>query len=334
MNNKSIQYELNTILDNYLRLKTLKVCSIDKFADNCSGPIIKAHSISKSSVLKNISYDINGKQVLGYFKKTNPLESIPLFNRIREKYIDINSALTFTGMCKFHDNFLFKNIDKDPFNFNNPQIFFEYTLRNCIYSYYNRLSNEKGVYKSHKFLESKLFDSSLIENLPFNSIVLEKNIILKDLEKLCNNIYSEKNHKDILYKLIKYEGNINIAGCLYLTNKEEAFYITILPGIENSYIIISAVKGDNVFQKNSFFQFIRSLDKNNLEIFLSELLLQATRINSYVFNYNKFQSLDESTKSKIYNWLDYENMDNIYDNSVRYDALGDAPNIIQLMLDS
>lgn len=334
INNKSNQAELNTILDHYLRLKVLKICSINNFMDDCSGPIIKAHSISKSSILKNISYDINDKQVLGYFKKTNPLHLIPLFHRIREKYIDVNSALTFTGLCKYHDNFLFKNIDKDPFNFNNPQIFFEYTLRNCIYSYYNRLSNEKGVYESNKFLESKLFNFSHKENLPLSSIVNEKNIILKDLEKLCNNINSDNNHKNILYKLIQYEGNINIAGCLYFVYKKEVFYITLLPGIRNSYILISAVKGSHILQKSSFFQLIRSMNKSDFEILISELLLQATETNSYVFNYNRFQSLDESTKNKIYNWLDYENMDKIYENTVRYDALGNIPNLIQLMLDS
>lgn len=333
-NNNSNKNELNMIFDNYQGLKKIKVCSINKFTDNCSKEIIKAHSISKSKVLKNISSDIKGKQILGYFKKTNPLNLIPLFHRIREKYIDINTALTFTGLCKFHDNILFETIDNNPFDFNNPQIFFEYTLRNCIYSYYNRLSNEKGIDESLKFLDSKLFNFSTVENPYAKAIVSEKNIIFRDLEKLCNNLYSKDNYNNILYKLIPYHGNINIAGCLNIVDKGEAFYITMLPGIENSYIIISAIKGNNILQKNSFFQLIRSMDISKFDILLSEILLQATKINSYVFNYKKFQSLHISAKNKIYDWLDYENMDKIYDNNIRYEKLGEVPNFIRLMLDT
>lgn len=333
MNNKSILNELNIIFDNCQRLKKYKMCAINKFSDNCSTKIIKAHSISKSAVLKNISTKINGKHVLGYFKKTKPIEPTPLLHRIREKYIDINSALTFTGLCKFHDNTLFENIDKNPFDLSNPQIIFEYTLRNCIYSYYNRLSNTKGIDESLKYLKSKQFDFSHIENIPANTIATEKNIIYKDLEKLCNNLYSEDRFNIILYKIIPYEGNINIAGCLYNVHKDEASYITILPGIVKSYIIISAIKKDNILQKNGFFQFVRSIGIFDFEHFLSEKLLQATEINSYVFNYDKFQTLDDSIKDTIYTWLDFENMDKIYEDSIRYEVLGEVPNFIQIMLD-
>lgn len=330
---KSIMKELNKIFDNCQRLKQYKICSINKFVDNCSNKIIKAHSISKSAVLKNIATDINGKQVLGYFKKTKPIETYQLFNMIREKYIDINSALTFTGLCKFHDNTLFENIDKNPYDLSNPQILFEYTLRNCIYCYYNRLSNTKGIDESLKFLKSKQFDLSHIENPPANTIVSEKNIIYKDLEKLCNNLYSKDRFNIILYKIIPYAGNINIAGCLYNIYNDEASYITILPGIEKSYIIISTIKDENELQKNSFFQFAQLTDIYEFELFLSEKLLQATEINSYVFDYERFQSLDNSTKNKIYNWLDFENSDKINEDFIRYEALGEVPNFIQVMLD-
>lgn len=333
MNNKSILNELNIIFDNCQRLKKYKICAIDKFSDNCSTKIIKAHSISKSAVLKNISTKINGKHVLGHFKKTKPIEPNPLLHRIREKYIDINSALTFTGLCKFHDNSLFENIDKNPFDFDNPEILFEYTLRNCIYSYYNRMSNTKGIDESLKYLKSKQFDFSHIENLPANTITSEKNIIYKDLEKLCNNLSSKDKFSNILYKIIPYEGSINIAGCLYNIHKDKASYITILPGTVKSYIIISSIKDDNILIKNDFFQRIRSIDNNEFEIFLSEKLLQASEINSYVFNYDKFQSLDEFTKNKIYSWLDFENMDKIYEDYIRYEVLGEIPNFIQTMLD-
>ncbi len=330
---KSIMNELNEIFDNCQRLKKYKICSINKLVDDCSNKIIKAHSISKSAVLKNIATNINGKQVLGYFKKTKPIVGLPLFNRIREKYIDINSGLTFTGLCKFHDNILFENIDKNPFDLNNPQILFEYTLRNCIYSYYNRLSNAIGIDKSLKYLKSKNFDLSLIKNPPANTIVSEKNIIFKDLEKLCNNLYSKDKFNNILYEIIQYKGNINIAGCLYITYKDEACYLTILPGIKMSFVIISAIKDDNEKTKNSLFHQISSISIDDIEILISERLLQATQINSYVFNYDKFQSLDESTKNEIYDWLDFENNDKIYQENIRYEVLSKIPNFIQIMLD-
>lgn len=333
INNNSNRNELNNIFNRYQRLKEIRYCMMQDYEKKCSKKIICAHSISKSTLLKNISCNIKGKDVVGCFQKTNPLNFTPLFQRIRDKYIDINSSLTFTGLCSYHDNFLFQNIDKDPFNFNKPQIVFEYTLRNCIYSYYNRFSNEQGIFASYSFLKSKLFRFSSDSNLGLNSISSDKNIISKDMDILCSNLYSENKYKNILYKIITYEGNLNIAGNMFVIYQEEAYYITILPGLQRSYVLITAIKGENIMEKNHFFELIRSLEPNEFEILLSGALLQATSINNFVFNYNKFQSLDEDTKTSIYDWLDYENMDKVYNNNIRYKELGEVPNIIQLMLD-
>lgn len=108
-----------------------KTCSAPKsIKHECSKNIIKAHSISKSSSLKEIAKD---GHVLTTFEATtigaNEIKIAP-------KKIGINRASTFTGFCAHHDNALFHEIeDKD----------FEITEQNCFLVAYRALARELFV---------------------------------------------------------------------------------------------------------------------------------------------------------------------------------------------
>lgn len=93
-----------------------KCCSVPHdLRDKCTNKIIKAHSVSKSSSLKEIS--VNG-HVLTTFKVTHNLGKT---REWKPKLIGINKASTFNGFCSYHDKKLFSPIEDLPFESNNAQ---------------------------------------------------------------------------------------------------------------------------------------------------------------------------------------------------------------------
>lgn len=105
-----------------------KYCSVPSSMNaKCSGKIIKAHSISKSSSLKEIA---NNGHVLTTFKGAIGFED---GFKITPKKIGIQKASTFTGFCAHHDKTLFQAIeDKD----------FVVSEGNCFLIAYRAISRE------------------------------------------------------------------------------------------------------------------------------------------------------------------------------------------------
>lgn len=108
-----------------------KTCSAPKTVKHeCSQNIVKAHSVSKSSSLKEIAKDghvlTTFKAVVGGSKDS----------KLEPKKTGINRASTFTGFCAHHDNTLFSEIeDKE----------FEATEKQCFLVAYRALSREQFV---------------------------------------------------------------------------------------------------------------------------------------------------------------------------------------------
>lgn len=108
-----------------------KYCSVPKsIKHECTKKIIKAHSVSKSSSLKDISVD---GHVLTTFKA---LSRDQLKSKILPKRIGINQASTFTGFCSRHDNELFLHIEDKVF---------EVTPHNCFLVAYRAIARELFV---------------------------------------------------------------------------------------------------------------------------------------------------------------------------------------------
>jgi hypothetical protein len=95
-----------------------KYCSAPKgLGDKCTTKIVKAHSVSKSSSLKEIAV---GGHVLTTFKATNHFNGI---HKFEPKSIGINRASTFSGFCSYHDKILFSAIEDVPFECTDQQCF-------------------------------------------------------------------------------------------------------------------------------------------------------------------------------------------------------------------
>ena len=76
-------------------------------SSNCSQQIVKAHSVSASSNLKNFAED--GHVLRFYYPPKAPVEAR---GRVAAQSIGINNASTFTGFCKLHDSQTFSRIDQ------------------------------------------------------------------------------------------------------------------------------------------------------------------------------------------------------------------------------
>lgn len=157
-----------------------KVCSVpDSMKHECTKDIIKAHSVSKGSSLKEISK--NG-HVLTTFKATTINEKSI---KIEPKKIGINRASTFTGFCSYHDNSLFSDIeDKD----------FEVSELSCFLIAYRAIARELFVKKraTSTFDMAKNLDKG--KSLPFqkkfqamhNHLSQNNDLSTTDLEYIKN----------------------------------------------------------------------------------------------------------------------------------------------------
>ena len=118
----------NEKLDKWSGIKNLKKEFSQKFClcakehkKECQGKIINAHTVSKSSCLKELS---RNSHVYAFLlpvemhirkRKKNGL--------IEPELVGINKASTFTGFCKLHDTELFSPIENQSFNKSKEQIF-------------------------------------------------------------------------------------------------------------------------------------------------------------------------------------------------------------------
>lgn len=105
-----------TIQEEQEKLKKIdtsfKLCLFNKFDNNCSNGIIKAHSVSKELFLRKIS-------------KNNNVYS-PIINTIKHniiiKEVHVNNASIFYGFCNTHDTSLFSDFEQKKFTSTDCQL--------------------------------------------------------------------------------------------------------------------------------------------------------------------------------------------------------------------
>ena len=113
-------------------------------SSTCSQQIVKAHSVSASSNLRNIAE--NGHVLRFYYA---PKASVEARGRVTAQSIGVNKASTFTGFCKLHDSQTFSCIDQ-PINL--------LTSEHCFLLAYRALCQVIFA-KAAEFAASQLFGS-------------------------------------------------------------------------------------------------------------------------------------------------------------------------------
>lgn len=96
-----------------------KYCyAADCYKDECTGRIVKAHSVSKSSNLKKIARDGHVYAVIPSSENFTKHKGV-----LHPELLGINKASTFTGFCEFHDKKIFSPIENKYFTGENEQVF-------------------------------------------------------------------------------------------------------------------------------------------------------------------------------------------------------------------
>lgn len=255
----------------------------------CSGKIIKAHSIQNNKILNRISKNGLVTQI--------KLEEA-LYTQDATK-IGRKIATTFSGFCNYHDNQLFKPIEAQDYKPNNKEQEFLFAYRAFAREFNIKKTSEK-VYK--KCIE-------IFPNLPyFNGMQEWAKHSLKELNKLNNLFYQSflnENYEVIETKLVElqkeyliavssvfaleydFEGNqIN-----QIDNKRQKLkilFLTIFPQSGKTYALISYLK-----EESEDFEFLEGQILNLKEdIIIKKLnLLIAHYCENFAYSPQKWEQM-------------------------------------------
>jgi hypothetical protein len=177
------------------KLYSRKYCLHPQAPVACSGNIIKAHSVPKSSGLKLIAKNGN---VYSFSYLVTP--SIIHQDVYAPKQIGVEDASTFTGFCSYHDNKVFEPIDSHLFEVTPHHIFLVSYRSLCFAMFRQKDIVEKGLYlrKFYKKDQKRLVE--LEERLYIAQFVLN---ILEREKKLYDSALLNSDFTDTRYYALK-----------------------------------------------------------------------------------------------------------------------------------
>lgn len=179
---------------------TRKKCMVpETLKTECTKKIIKAHTVSKSSNLKQISKD---GHVLGF--KANVMELDKNKGKFPVEKIGINNASIINGFCSKHDKELFSVIEDEEFVFSDEQIFMlaYRAIARELYLKYGSTENNKNMKEYDKGQPKEI---QLMIQMLSNHMTEGTDLAVRDLEKL-KSMYDkklvEKNFSSVKYYCI------------------------------------------------------------------------------------------------------------------------------------
>jgi len=222
-----------------------KICMFNQYDKNCSGDIIKAHSISQ----KYLSYISNEGHVLSFMKNINAStidETFDIGSLPDPQKIGINDVSIFTGLCKHHDNILFSSFEKNEFVYSNEQLL-DIHLRTILKEKYAKESALRGI-NAVKNKRPKNNNSETIAGLHLANYAIGNQLVQKDLQRELDLAVDYKFNNKIVNSLI-----IEINGS---------------PCVLNSSIVNPAVnlKGELIQDYNDINLFVRSFSFNVIPV--------------------------------------------------------------------
>ncbi|MBV5321913.1 MAG: SEC-C domain-containing protein [Sulfuricurvum sp.] len=169
----------------------------DELKCDCTKKIIKAHTVSKSSNLKQIAE--NG-HVYGFKKSIMALDSND--GKFPVEKIGINKASVFNGFCSKHDKELFAIIEDKEIVFSNEQIFIlaYRAISRELYLKYRSTENNQNMFDYDKGVKNVLLQKMFHDMVKQFSEGI--NLAVRDLEIIKNNYDNSLINQD--YENIKY----------------------------------------------------------------------------------------------------------------------------------
>lgn len=310
-----------------------KYCSApSSMSAECSGKIIKAHSISKSSSLKEIA---NNGHVLTTFKGAIDFDK---GFKISPKKIGIQKASTFTGFCAHHDKTLFQPIEDSDFVISEES---------CFLIAYRAVSREifvkertSGTFDLLKDLDKgKGLEQQLSIQSEHKRLTENNDLSLSDLKHIKNKLDAMLNEKDqrklshIVFTLSEPPKVMTSAavGLTFDFQGGEVQRISQDPNIIPSYIIINSFSSNGVgyiciswIEEHNIVasKFVESL-KRTSSIGASLLAFIFTAIENNYLSEDWWSSLESSQKDYLMGLYSQGVMTSTYS-----DALVDAEDLL------
>lgn len=266
---------INHIIQQKLKSTDFKIC-FHPGKENCKFPIKNAHTLQNNGVLSIIAEN-------EHVMITN------LFNKIREGFathrLSKNEATTFYGFCEYHDSVVFKEIETVPYSKQIKQNFL-YAYRACAQEFHKKTRQIKAMQGCFKDNPSIIFMEGFVES--YRNIMLSYSDV-KEYMDIFNNSFINNNF-DILENYVfefnerydfavtttfnpTYDLNGEQINDIYSTDEQrlKGVFFSVLPTQDRSYMILSCLKEDYKTLE-SYFSQIKSLNENNLKIFLNNAL--------------------------------------------------------------
>ena len=263
---------VNAILQKMMDKTDFKICVYpDKSC--CKLPIKNAHTLQNNGVLSAVSE-------LEHVMVTDPL------NKVRKGYItrkiSKNKATTFYGFCEYHDSYLFKDIELKEYK-NEIKQNFLFAYRVLAQEYHKKERVISSLQNCVKENSSILVSPIMVENYRMMDLARKD---IRELLDIFNTSYINENF-DILYNYVyKFEQQCRFAVTtmyvpastldgeelidIYSKEKDRlpSVFLTVIPGNDCSYLVMSCLKLDYAKIKK-YFDDIEELDENKLKRFLN-----------------------------------------------------------------
>lgn len=301
-------HELNNALKKRSR-KEYCSCPSD-LKHKCSGRIINAHTVSKSSSLKKISVD---NHVYGF--KVDLFKLDKSEGRLEPRLIGINQASTFTGFCSFHDRELFSSFENHPFSIDEKQIFL-IGYRSVAREYYAKMYQYDGLEDIANMDKGLDIDSQIMAQLFVNDYRQGLNLGVADANSY-KNLYDNKlvneQYESISYCVLEIDGifPIQCSGSMYpekdfqkrtlqdfgnSKEKLDAICFSIVAEDEKSYVIFSWLSEHGAICEKFIDSFLELPEEKKINAIFAFAF--STFENTYM-NPAWFDALPQSKKSYI-----------------------------------
>lgn len=186
---KNAQYQKH--FSKFIRDANVKECFYYKHAD-CSGKIVKAHSIQRNGILDLVEFNLNGNLSVYSFLHLKRDDDGKIVGFIpRGKKI----ASTFTGFCNYHDTNIFNPIENNPVDLDKYEHCFLLAYRGFAKEYHAKKETLKG------YMENEYYNRPENKSLQ-EELITGTRLAIKDLTPIkekMNDMLERKAYDELDY---------------------------------------------------------------------------------------------------------------------------------------
>lgn len=290
-----------------------------KSVDECSGKIIKAHSIQNNRILSKL-------KVKGHVLMPKPVFD-EYSNRLKVKMqkIGTNQATIFTGFCKKHDDQVFKLIDTMEFDPSSLEQKFLYVYRTFAKEYHTKkealLLQRKSFDRRPNYLMGLNFHETAIfpNELSMNDNDIDRNILNEAIARkkfdLIDHLVVELDFeiKFAVSSLCEIERDLNgkTLNDIFDYNPEtimRKMIFNIFPENNKTIILLSWFKRDADFYSD-FIQQLKGLSIDEFLAYLNDFICSC--FENVVINENLWKSWSNDAKKEFLALYDFTTMLNM-----------------------